>query len=393
MADHPMIELRQLTKRYPGQERPAVDRLDLDVPRGEIVVFLGPSGCGKTTTMKLINRLIEPTSGTIRLDGDDVTASDPDALRRRIGYAIQQTGLFPHRTVADNVATVPKMLGWDRKRIADRVDELLALVGLDPGEFRGRLPKQLSGGQQQRVGVARALGADPEVMLMDEPFGAIDPLTRETLQNEFLRIQSELGKTIVFVTHDIDEAVKMGDRIAIFNAGSGVEQYDTPEKLLTEPATQFVAEFVGTGAAIKRLTLSRVGDVAVPGWPTVGPGTARDERAAAVRASGREFLPLVDDGGRPLGWLPSDASGEVLDRGLPVVTRIRPEDSLFAALDGMLAANASAVVVVDGDGAYRGVLDLDTILATVHTGAGPAASAGPAGAPAGSDAAPAPGTV
>ncbi|MYW74296.1 ABC transporter ATP-binding protein, partial [Pseudonocardia sp. SID8383] len=201
-----MIRLEQLTKRYPGQERPAVDRLDLEVPRGELVVFLGPSGCGKTTTMKLINRLIEPTSGRILLDGDDVTSVDPDQLRRRIGYAIQQTGLFPHRTVAENVATVPTMLGWDRRRIAERVDELLTLVGLDPGEFRGRFPKQLSGGQQQRVGVARALGAGPEVMLMDEPFGAIDPLTRETLQNELLRIQAELGTTIVFVTHDIDEA-------------------------------------------------------------------------------------------------------------------------------------------------------------------------------------------
>ncbi|MBW0105943.1 ABC transporter ATP-binding protein [Pseudonocardia sp. KRD291] len=367
-----MIRLEQLTKRYPGQDRPAVDRLDLDVPPGEIVVLLGPSGCGKTTTMKLINRLIEPTSGTILLDGEDVTRADPDALRRRIGYAIQQTGLFPHRSVADNVATVPRMLGWDRKRVAGRVDELLTLVGLDPDTYRGRLPRQLSGGQQQRVGVARALGADPEVMLMDEPFGAIDPLTRETLQNEFLRIQSELGKTIVFVTHDIDEAVKMGDRIAIFNAGSGIEQYDTPERILTEPATPFVSEFVGSGAAIKRLTLSRVGDVPVPDWPSIGQDTHRDERAAAVRAGAREFLPLLDADRRPLGWVPADASGDVLDRGLPIVTRIGPGDSLFAALDAMLAANSSAVVVVDDAGAYRGVLDLETILSTVHTDAGPA---------------------
>ncbi|MET0188514.1 MAG: ABC transporter ATP-binding protein, partial [Pseudonocardia sediminis] len=365
----PMIRLEKLTKRYPGQEKPAVDRLDLDVPPGEIVVFLGPSGCGKTTTMKLINRLIEPTSGTILLDGEDVTRSDPDELRRRIGYAIQQTGLFPHRSVADNVGTVPKMLGWDKKRIAARVDELLTLVGLDPDTYRGRLPKQLSGGQQQRVGVARALGADPEVMLMDEPFGAIDPLTRDTLQNEFLRIQSELGKTIVFVTHDIDEAVKMGDRIAIFNAGSGIEQYDTPQKILTEPATDFVSEFVGSGAAIKRLTLSRVGDVPVPDWPAIGQDTHRDERAAAVRAGAREFLPLLDADRRPLGWVPADASGEVLDRGLPIVTRIGPGDSLFAALDAMLAANSSAVVVVDDAGAYRGVLDLETILSTVHADA------------------------
>ncbi len=368
----PMIRLEQLTKRYPGQERPAVDRLDLEVPRGELVVFLGPSGCGKTTTMKLINRLIEPTSGRILLDGDDVTSVDPDQLRRRIGYAIQQTGLFPHRTVAENVATVPKMLGWDRRRTAERVDELLTLVGLDPDEFRGRFPKQLSGGQQQRVGVARALGAGPEVMLMDEPFGAIDPLTRETLQNELLRIQAELGTTIVFVTHDIDEAVKMGDRIAVFDAGSGVEQFDTPEKLLTEPASEFVADFVGAGATIKRLTLTRVGEVDVPVRPTVGRGTTREERLAALHAGEHEFVLLLDDDRRPLGWLPRDASGDVLDHGLPVVTRIGPDDTLHTALDAMLAGNANAVAVVDGDGVHRGVLDLDTILATVHRPAGAA---------------------
>ncbi|MFG1638175.1 ABC transporter ATP-binding protein [Pseudonocardia alni] len=368
----PMIRLEQLTKRYPGQERPAVDRLDLEVPRGELVVFLGPSGCGKTTTMKLINRLIEPTSGRILLDGDDVTSVDPDQLRRRIGYAIQQTGLFPHRTVAENVATVPTMLGWDRRRIAERVDELLTLVGLDPGEFRGRFPKQLSGGQQQRVGVARALGAGPEVMLMDEPFGAIDPLTRETLQNELLRIQAELGTTIVFVTHDIDEAVKMGDRIAVFNAGSGVEQFDTPERLLTEPASDFVADFVGAGATIKRLTLTRVADVGLADWPTVGHDATRDERVAALRAGEREFVLLLDGERRPRGWLPRDAAGDVLDHGLPVVTRIGPQDTLHTALDAMLAGNANAVAVVDRDGVHRGVLDLDTILATVHRPAGAA---------------------
>lgn len=232
-----MIRLERLCKRYPGQREAAVDELTLDIPEGRIVAFVGPSGCGKTTTMKLINRLIEPTSGRIYLDGRDVTEIPAYQLRRRIGYAIQQTGLFPHRTVADNIATVPKMLGWDRKRTSERVEELLRLVGLDPAVFRDRRPNQLSGGQQQRVGVARALGGDPQVMLMDEPFGAIDPRNRESLQNEFLRIQDEVRKTIVFVTHDIDEAVKMGDRIAIFGDHGRVAQYDTPERVLAHPPT------------------------------------------------------------------------------------------------------------------------------------------------------------
>ncbi|WP_295149779.1 ABC transporter ATP-binding protein [Saccharopolyspora sp.] len=235
-----MIRLDRLTKSYPGRPEPAVHELTLDVPAGRIVAFVGPSGCGKTTTMKLINRLIEPTAGRIHLGGTDVTEVRADRLRRKIGYTIQQTGLFPHRTVASNIATVPRMLGWDAGSIAERVDELLNLVGLDPQHYRGRYPKQLSGGQQQRVGVARSLGADPAVMLMDEPFGAIDPLNREALQNELLRIQAQLRKTIVFVTHDIDEAIKMGDRIAIFRDGGRIAQYDVPERILGEPADDFV---------------------------------------------------------------------------------------------------------------------------------------------------------
>lgn len=372
-----MIRLEKLTKSYPGQERPAVDGLDLEIPAGQIVVFLGPSGCGKTTTMKLINRLIEPTSGRSYLDGEDVTKVDSDQLRRKIGYAIQQTGLFPHRTVAENIATVPKMLGWSRQRINDRVDELLLMVGLEPEIYRNRHPKQLSGGQQQRVGVARALGADPAVMLMDEPFGAIDPLTRESLQNEFLRIQAELRKTIVFVTHDIDEAIKMGDRIAIFGEGGNIAQFDTPEKILTEPANNFVADFVGSGASIKRLTLSRVGDVEIPSWPTVRQDAGRDERLAAVRASDRDFLLLLDPRGRPAGWLPVEPNRheeQVLSHGLPVLSTIRPHDSLFAALDQMLCTNSSAAVVVDESGAYRGALDINTIRTLIHTDKIPAHS-------------------
>jgi len=256
-----LIRLEGLTKRYPGQQRAAVDNLDLEIHEGEIVVLVGPSGCGKTTTMKMINRIIEPTSGHIYLRGEDVTTTDGDELRRRIGYVIQQTGLFPHMTIGENVATVPKLLGWDKGRIDARVDELLHLVNMPPETYRDRYPKQLSGGQQQRVGVARALGGDPAVLLMDEPFGAIDPITRDRLQNEFLRLQAEVRKTIVFVTHDIDEAIKMGDRIAILNEGARVAQYDPPERILTAPADDFVAEFIGRGASLKRLNLNHVSDM------------------------------------------------------------------------------------------------------------------------------------
>lgn len=265
-----MIVLEGVGKTYPGQREPAVADLDLAVPRGSIVMFVGPSGCGKTTTLKMVNRLIEPTTGRILLDGDDVTDVDADELRRRIGYVIQQVGLFPHFSIADNIAVVPRMLGWDRARIRARVDELLELVGLDPVAYRDRSPRQLSGGQQQRVGVARALAADPPVMLMDEPFGAIDPITRERLQDEFLQIQRTVQKTICFVTHDLAEAVKLGDKIAIFGAGGRIAQYDTPAEILTRPASAFVAEFVGDGAAVRRLSLLRLADLALE--PVGDPG-------------------------------------------------------------------------------------------------------------------------
>ncbi|MGP4009368.1 ABC transporter ATP-binding protein [Streptomyces sp. 4N124] len=372
----PMIRLDQLTKAYDGQAAPAVDSLTLDIPAGEIVVLVGPSGCGKTTTMKLINRLIEPTSGRIHLDGKDVTDGNPDMLRRRIGYSIQQTGLFPHRTVADNIATVPRMLGWSRDRIAARVDELLALVGLDPDTFRRRFPKQLSGGEQQRVGVARALGGDPQVMLMDEPFGAIDPLNRASLQNEFLRIQAELRKTIVFVTHDIDEAVKMGDRIAIFSSNGKVEQYDTPERILSEPVNDFVAGFIGSGAAVRRLSLSRLADVDIPGdWPTLAEGASTEERrSAAAAANGREFLLVLDGDRRPTGWLPTDRAADD-ERAVPVLSPLGPRDTLYDALDQMLTLNAAAAVVTHDDGRYRGVLELDSLRTLIHAERAGAAAA------------------
>jgi osmoprotectant transport system ATP-binding protein len=259
------IELDGLTKRYPGQDAPAVDNVTMVIPDGELVAFIGPSGCGKTTTMKMINRLIEPTSGSVRIGGEDVLRLPPDQLRRRIGYVIQQIGLFPHLTIAENVALVPRLLGWPKARTRERVEELLHLVGLDPASFARRLPRQLSGGQQQRVGVARALAADPPVMLMDEPFGATDPITREHLQNEFLRLQRELRKTIIFVTHDFEEALKLGDRIAVFRERSQIAQYDTPARILAEPADEYVASFIGGDTTLKRLALITVGELTAAG--------------------------------------------------------------------------------------------------------------------------------
>ncbi|MFL6184484.1 MAG: ABC transporter ATP-binding protein, partial [Actinomycetes bacterium] len=246
-----MISFESVTKRFPDGTT-AVDTLSLEVPEGDLTVLVGPSGCGKTTTLRMINRMIEATSGRIVVDGRDVAAVDPPELRRRIGYVIQQIGLFPHRTIADNIATVPRLLGWDKRRVAARVEELLELISLPP-EMAGRYPAQLSGGQRQRVGVARALAVDPPVMLMDEPFGAIDPINRERLQNEFLRLQSQIRKTVVFVTHDIDEAIKMGDRIAVLERGGKLQQYATPAELLMQPANDFVRDFVGADRALKRL--------------------------------------------------------------------------------------------------------------------------------------------
>ena len=256
-----MIEFKQVSKTYPGSDNPVVTDLSFEVPEGEICVLVGPSGCGKTTTMRMVNRLIEITEGEILINGEPNTAMSATRLRRKIGYAIQQIGLFPHRTIADNIGTVPHLLGWNKGRIRDRVDELLELVGLSPGEYRDRYPAELSGGQQQRVGVARALAADPPIMLMDEPFGAVDPITRERLQDEFLRIQEDIKKTIVFVTHDIDEAIKMGNKIAILKQGGVLAQYDTPETILANPNSEFVASFVGTDRILKRLSLVRVGDM------------------------------------------------------------------------------------------------------------------------------------
>src|SRR2546423_10893352 len=295
-----------VTKRYPGQERPAVDDLSLTIPAGDLCVLVGPSGGGKTTAMKMVNRLITITEGDITIDGRGVRGMDLTELRRGIGYVIQQVGLFPHMTVEGNVATVPRLLGWDRRRIRERVGELLELVGLDPDADRRRFPAELSGGQRQRVGLARALAANPALMLMDEPFGAIDPIVRARLQDEFLRLQQELRKTVVFVTHDVDEAIKVGDRIAILREGGRLAQYDTPQQILDHPVDEFVADFVGRDRALKALTLKTVGELELSpatedGLPRLPADTSLRDALAIIVAERRDALLVVGPDGSPLG--------------------------------------------------------------------------------------------
>lgn len=362
---NPMIRLQGITKVFRGQTGPpAVDDLTIGIPEGEIVILVGPSGCGKSTTLRLINRLIQPTSGRIFLEGEDVTKVNPDVLRRRMGYVIQRIGLFPHMTIADNIATVPKMLGWDKRRIADRVDELLETVSMDPQLYRSRYPKELSGGQAQRVGVARAMAADPPILLMDEPFGAIDPITRDRLQNEFLRLQSVVRKTIVFVTHDIDEAVKLGDRIAILQTGSRIAQYDTPERILTSPANDFVKQFIGHGASLKGLTLARVSDVELSEWPTAIAGADRQSMRETLLRTDKGSLLLLDAEGRPQRWLTLadlDSPRAIEDVGLPAAETLELNATLHDALDLMITSYHGAVVVTDERGVYRGTVDMHDI--------------------------------
>ena len=297
------LELRHVSKLYEGQREPAIADLSLRVPAGEVCVLVGPSGSGKTTAMRLINRMISLTSGDILLGASSVLERDPRELRREIGYVIQQIGLFPHLTVAENIATVPRMLGWPAQRIAARVAELLSLIGLDPEEMSNRYPAQLSGGQRQRIGVARALAADPPLMLMDEPFGAIDPINRAHLQDEFLGLQAQVRKTVVFVTHDIDEAIKMGDRIAILREGGHLAQYDTPQEILTRPADDFVAQFVGADRGIKRLSLLTLADLDLPS----ANGDSEQARRVAGDVSVKDALSmLLTANGRPLAVLDGD---------------------------------------------------------------------------------------
>ncbi|MBF6166392.1 ATP-binding cassette domain-containing protein [Streptomyces gardneri] len=364
------IRLDSVVKRYKGQHKPAVERLDLEIEAGDIVAFVGPSGCGKTTTLKMINRLIEPTEGRIFIGDRDVTGEDPDKLRQSIGYVIQSGGLFPHWTVAKNIGAVPRVLGWDKKRIAERTEYLLDLVGLDPGTFAGRLPKDMSGGQQQRVGVARALAADPPVLLMDEPFGAVDPITRVRLQDSLIAIQQELGKTIVIVTHDFEEATKLGDKVLILSEGGHVEQYARPEEILTEPATPFVEEFVGSGAKLAYLTVTRVRDVAYDEVITARVGESAQGVIERAKAAGHTWVVVVDQAGRPRSW-PSLAEvatkpevSDYLDRRLPVVAR---SSTLNDALDAMLATSQGAALVTDGRGAVIGSLGIGSVTEVIRS--------------------------
>jgi osmoprotectant transport system ATP-binding protein len=367
-----MITLEAVAKRYGDQV--AVSGLSLEIGDGEVCVLVGPSGCGKTTTLRMINRLIEPTSGRILLDGADVTAMDAIELRRGIGYVIQQGGLFPHRRVFDNVAVVPRLLGWDKDRVTARVTELLELVGLAPDRYGRRFPHQLSGGERQRVGVARALGADPPVLLMDEPFGAVDPVTRQRLQQQFLDLQDQLNKTVVLVTHDVDEAAKLGDKIAVLSTGGVLEQYDSPAEILGRPATPFVADFVGTDRGVRRLALVAIepADLATP--PTVAPhATMADARAAAGGIDAGWAVVVADDG-TLVGWvsLEPGIDGLVSERTTPFAVQVPMGTSLKTALAEMLQHDVRWVPVTDGD-RYRGVLTPNRIHAAMRRTVGGAA--------------------
>lgn len=366
----PAIRLEGVSKTYAGSDVAAVAALDMDIPKGETVVLVGPSGCGKSTTLRLINRMIEPTGGRIIFNGEDVTTMNPDKLRRRIGYVIQQIGLFPHQTIRQNIGVVPRMLGWKKADIKNRVDELLAMTGLDPKIFGDRYPKELSGGQAQRVGVARALGADPDVLLMDEPFGAIDPITRDRLQNEFLRLQEELRKTIVFVTHDIDEAIKMGDRIAILREQSVIAQFDTPERILALPADDFVSDFIGSGATLKGLNFERVRDLTIEHDFAVLPaGTSVADAAKALDDSPEKFALVLDADRRPSRWVNEshlERATSLDNAGSPVRSTVPPNATLHDALEEMLESSAGCTVVIDPDGRYQSILDISSLTAVLN---------------------------
>ncbi|MFB7632929.1 ABC transporter ATP-binding protein [Streptomyces sp. NPDC056149] len=359
-----MIRFEHVTKRY-ADGTTAVDDLSFEVAKGELITLVGPSGCGKTTTMKMVNRLIEPTGGRILLDGEDIADADPVELRRHIGYVIQQVGLFPHKTILDNTATVPHLLGRPRKQARARAAELLDLVGLDPSVYGDRYPDQLSGGQRQRVGVARALAADPPVLLMDEPFGAVDPVVREHLQNEFLRLQSTLHKTVLFVTHDIEEAVRLGDRIAVYGHGR-IEQLDTPATVLGAPATPYTAEFVGADRGLKRLAVTPVDSADLEEPPVVRLDDPAARATEALAAADAPWAVVLDADGAPYGWVAADALGDpggpaadaprtVRDLARPMPATVSLGDPLRQALSTLLQHDAGWLAVLDGD-RYRGVL-------------------------------------
>jgi len=360
----PMIRLDHVSKRYPGAVRPAVEALSLEVARGQVLTLVGPSGCGKTTTLKMINRIIEPSSGSIFVDGQDTARQAPHVLRRSIGYVIQQTGLFPHRTVGENIATVPELIGWERFRVSARVAELAELVGLEQ-EMLDRYPSELSGGQQQRVGVARALAADPPVLLMDEPFGAVDPILRGRLQDELMSLQAQLHKTIVFVTHDIDEAIRLGDRVAILNLGGVLERHGTPEEVLRAPGSEFVEAFLGEGRGLKRLSLVQVTAVELPAGPVVDRTATVESVREVMEREGVDWVAVLD-GHRLLGWVWGKDVGR--EGGVPV-DQVRPfrvtvpvPASLREALDAIVNTRNNIAVVCDGD-RYLGMLTLEHLSA------------------------------
>jgi osmoprotectant transport system ATP-binding protein len=361
-----MIELRNLTKSFASRgDKPVVDDISMTVEEGELCVLLGPSGCGKTTTLKMVNRLVQPTSGQILIGGVDTAGFDIVELRRRIGYAIQQVGLFPNMTVADNIALVPEMLGWNKTRIRERTEQLLAMVSLDPATFMPCYPRDLSGGQQQRVGVARALAADPPVMLMDEPFGAIDPINRTSIQDEFRHIQKSLRKTVMFVSHDIDEAMKMGDKVAIFRDGK-IEQMASPDELLARPASAFVADFVGTDRALKRLRLMRAADAALEPARVARLGYASADARALLRDHLVDTVVVLDAQNQPVGHVGTmdlAVAGATLDatrvRPLPAV--VRATDDLRSVMSMLLAHGATWLPAVDAAGCFIGYVTHERI--------------------------------
>ena len=358
-----MIRLENVTKTFESTDQPTVEDLSMDVSAGETVVLVGPSGCGKTTTMKMINRLVEPTSGRILVDGTNVLEQDAVRLRRGIGYVIQSIGLLPHRTIAQNMATVPKLEGWDRARIDERVRELVSIFDLDERMLE-RYPSELSGGQRQRVGVARALAADPPVMLMDEPFGAVDPIVRERLQDQFLDIQRRLQKTIVFVTHDIDEAIKIADRIAILNVGGKIEQFASPEEILREPANDFVRKFVGAERGLKRLALMSVDEIQLEKGPVVEPGASAAEARKVMDGSDFDWVSVVEDG-ELLGWVDRaslERAEKVSDvRPRPFSAYVTGASTLRQALDSIVTSRTQVAVVATEGQRYKGILTLDKV--------------------------------
>jgi osmoprotectant transport system ATP-binding protein len=365
-----VITLDGVSKRY-AADSVAVAELSLTVDDGELCVLVGPSGCGKTTTLRMINRLIEPSGGRILIDGTDVLKMNPVQLRRGIGYVIQQGGLFPHRRVADNVATVPRLLGWDKVRVDARVDELLELVGLQPEQYRRRFPHELSGGERQRVGVARALGGDPPILLMDEPFAAVDPITRQRLQQELLQLQEKLKRAIVFVTHDIDEATLLGDRIAVLSKGAHLEQYDTPSQVLGRPATPFVADFVGADRGVRRLAVMPIEPDSLFHPPQVSPdGSMLDARAAAGGSDSR-WAVVVGDDGHLHGWVDLEPSlkGSVEENLLPFDVEVPLGTSLRAAFGEMLQHDVRWLPVVH-EGRYLGVITPNSLHAAVRRSVG-----------------------